>query len=263
MTTTPNLGLTVPLVGGDADIWGGELNTDLGLIDAIFSKTGTQVGLNSPLIAYTETSIASATTTDLSTVASDRISISGTTTITSLGTASINRIVRVRFTGASLILTYNATTLITPTGANIQTAAGDNCIVAFDASGNATIISYAPVGGVLTSSFSNQNLSGSPTHLATVVITPGKWRFSFTIVFNGTTSATYVFGVLSTTIDSSTSTWPTVPRVDGAIGSGGAGSLSHTTDITVSSSTTYYLNVAAPGTSTGGLNGILRAERIY
>lgn len=30
---TPHLGLTVPTVGGDVDSWGGELNTDLAIID--------------------------------------------------------------------------------------------------------------------------------------------------------------------------------------------------------------------------------------
>jgi len=35
--TTANLGLTKPTVGGDADAWGGEINTDLDLIDAAFT----------------------------------------------------------------------------------------------------------------------------------------------------------------------------------------------------------------------------------
>jgi hypothetical protein len=32
---TPNLGLTVPTVGGDANIWGTELNNDLAIIDGL------------------------------------------------------------------------------------------------------------------------------------------------------------------------------------------------------------------------------------
>ena len=32
---TPNLGLTIPTVGGDANTWGGELNGDLAILDTL------------------------------------------------------------------------------------------------------------------------------------------------------------------------------------------------------------------------------------
>lgn len=88
-----------------------------------------------------EVTVASATTTDILGAASDFIAISGNTTITSLGTA-INCIRFVRATGAFLI-TYNATSLITPSGQNINTAAGDTFIVISDSSGNARVIGYS------------------------------------------------------------------------------------------------------------------------
>lgn len=105
------------------------------------------------------TSIASATTTDLSTVVSNGASITGTTTITSFGTgANLLRIIK--FVGI-LTLTHNATSLILPNnGSNITTAAGDRCIAMSDASGNWTVISYQRADGAANSNatfYSNVN----------------------------------------------------------------------------------------------------------
>ncbi len=48
MTTTTNLGLTKPTVGGSDNTWGGTLNNNLDSVDAIFAGAGngTSVGLN-------------------------------------------------------------------------------------------------------------------------------------------------------------------------------------------------------------------------
>lgn len=70
------------------------------------------------------TAIASASTVDLGAADSDYIEISGTTTITSLGSTATRNHVHVKFQGA-LTLTHNGTSLILPTAANITTAAGD------------------------------------------------------------------------------------------------------------------------------------------
>lgn len=89
--------------------------------------------------------VASATTTDILGAAADDVVISGTTTITSLGTG-IYRYKRVRFSGV-LTLTHNSTTLILPGGANITTANGDTMEVVSDGSSNARVIRYTR-GGV-------------------------------------------------------------------------------------------------------------------
>ena len=79
--------------------------------------------------------IASAGTTDLGTKDAESLTISGTTTITALGTVSAGIIKRCVFSGA-LTLTYNATSLILPGNANITTTAGDTAEFESLGSGN-------------------------------------------------------------------------------------------------------------------------------
>lgn len=79
--------------------------------------------------------IASAATTDLSTVGSQNVTVTGTTTITALGTAPAGTFRRLRFSGI-LTLTYNATSLILPGANNITTAAGDIIGFLSEGSGN-------------------------------------------------------------------------------------------------------------------------------
>lgn len=101
--------------------------------------------------------IASATTTDLSTVNAGDISVTGTTTITGFGTltAGIKKVLT--FSGA-LTLTRNASSLILPGAANITTAAGDVAIMRSLGSGNWRCLSFTraaslPVAaGAVTSS---------------------------------------------------------------------------------------------------------------
>lgn len=89
--------------------------------------------------------VASASTCDIGAAASDRVRITGTTTITSLGTG-VKKIRFVHFSGA-LILTHNATSLILPSGADITTAAGDAMIVSSDSSGNWRVLDYQRASG--------------------------------------------------------------------------------------------------------------------
>ena len=79
--------------------------------------------------------IASATTTDLGTKDSTFLTVSGTTTITGLGTVSAGIYKFVIFSGA-LTLTHNGTSLILPGAANITTVAGDTALFLSLGSGN-------------------------------------------------------------------------------------------------------------------------------
>lgn len=87
--------------------------------------------------------IASASTTDLSTVGSENVTVTGTTTITGLGTAPAGTFRRLLFSG-SLLLTYNATSLILPGSKNITTLAGDVAEAISLGSGNWRITSFVP-----------------------------------------------------------------------------------------------------------------------
>lgn len=90
--------------------------------------------------------IASATTTDLSTAATPYVHVTGTTTITGLGTAQAGTARMVVFDGI-LTLTHNATSLILPTGANITTATGDAAIFRSEGTGNWRCVAYQRADG--------------------------------------------------------------------------------------------------------------------
>lgn len=108
--------------------------------------------------------IASATTTDIGAATGNFVDVTGTTTITGLGTIQAGAIRFVRFTGA-LTLTHNATSLILPTAANITTVANDRAIFVSLGSGNWLCVAYqradgTPIGSAYTPTASNA-LSGS------------------------------------------------------------------------------------------------------
>jgi hypothetical protein len=87
------------------------------------------------------TNIASAGTTNLATATGDYVHVTGTTTITALGTADAGNFRTVVFDGA-LTLTHNGTSLILPSAANITTAAGDVAVFRSEGSGNWKCVGY-------------------------------------------------------------------------------------------------------------------------
>lgn len=100
---------------------------------------------NEAPLSLVEQTVASASTTDIGAARSRRVTITGTTAITSFGTVA-NRIVFGRFEGA-LTLTHNGTSLILPGGKDIVTAAGDTFIAASDGSGNWRVYTYMRSNG--------------------------------------------------------------------------------------------------------------------
>lgn len=85
--------------------------------------------------------IASATTTDIGAATGNFIDVTGTTTITGLGTVKEGSRRIVQFDGA-LTLTYNATSLILPGNANISVKAGDIAEFVSLGSGNWMMVNY-------------------------------------------------------------------------------------------------------------------------
>lgn len=90
----------------------------------IGAASGTSLALSSFLNEAKGADIASATTTDIGAATGNYADVTGTVTISGLGTVQAGTRRVVRFTGA-LTLTYNATSLILPGAANITTVAGD------------------------------------------------------------------------------------------------------------------------------------------
>lgn len=95
-----------------------------------------------------EQTLASATTTNLGNTGGNIISITGTTTITGLGSSASasNPFYITRFTGA-LTLTYNATNLIIPGAVNYTTTAGDVFMWKYEGSGNWRCVGYSLISG--------------------------------------------------------------------------------------------------------------------
>ena len=89
----------------------------------------------------TRGTVASASTTDIGALDAGSLDVTGTTTITGLGTVSAGVRKLLTFAGV-LTLTHNATSLKLPTSANIATAAGDTALFESLGSGNWNCLVY-------------------------------------------------------------------------------------------------------------------------
>jgi hypothetical protein len=128
--------------------------------------------------------IASATTTDIAGTSGFFNDITGTTTITGLGTVATGIHKVIKFEGA-LQLTHNATSLILPGGANITTADGDIGWFISEGSGNWRCISYQRASGKpvvqLTSGTVTATTSGTEHDFTSIPA----WVKRITVMFNG------------------------------------------------------------------------------
>jgi hypothetical protein len=119
--------------------------------------------LTGPINWAAMATIASAAFTDLSSVTSNYVNVTGTTAITGLGTAASGASRWLRFSGV-LTLTHNASTLINLGAANITTAAGDLAFFVSEGSGNWRMMDYqradaSPIAGFATAAQISANVA--------------------------------------------------------------------------------------------------------
>lgn len=139
-TTTPTFHLQTP-GAGFAKTGGTQTITGAKTFSATLTMSGAAIN------EAVRVDVASATTTDIGAAASNYVRITGTTTITGLGTVASGTRRHVLFAGI-LTFTHNATSLILPTGANITTAAGDTALMISEGSGNWRCQHYTRASGV-------------------------------------------------------------------------------------------------------------------
>jgi hypothetical protein len=217
---------------------GGEIISG-NIVEAVYNGTFF-VLLNTPLPLFNAlTTLASATTTDLGTIGSHNVSITGTTTITGFGSTAVatDPIYLISFTGA-LTLTYNATSLIIPGSGNITTANGDTATVEYLGSGNWRVLQYTKRSGAgvvaITplcgaTGFSLTNNAGTPDTSIDIAA-------DNVVMLNSSNGVTFSASAVSATINTTT---------NGAVNRLDAGSLA--------ASTWYNFYLISDGTTTGGL----------
>lgn len=130
---------------GSDDIKLGEFDSTANNFMPFVNGTSLTSFLTSYTFPGTEATLASAATTNLGSTGVFAVAITGTTTITSLGSGASTPapLYFTRFTGA-LQLTHNATSLILRGGGNITTAAGATAVWLYLGSGNWRMLSYEP-----------------------------------------------------------------------------------------------------------------------
>jgi hypothetical protein len=161
--------MNITNIGGSGTFadWNISISGGQGEVGGVGPPGGTSGGtLTGALNWNTAQTIASAGTIDIGAATSNYVIVSGTTTITALGTIAQGAERIVRFSGV-LILTYDATTMILLSGASITTAVGDIATFISEGSGNWRMTDYvradgtALVGGVADGSVTFPKLAAA------------------------------------------------------------------------------------------------------
>lgn len=182
LATEFNGGIDNDNIASDAAIANSKLN--LASISQNIAHSGTMthsgvVTMSSKIIKLAKgADVASANALTLGTDG-NYFDITGTTAITSIGTLGVGTVVRLHFDGA-LTFTHHATDLIIPGGANITTAAGDECELIEYASGDWRVVSYVKASGLSIISDAPSAAAQSDQETATsttTYVSPGRQQF--------------------------------------------------------------------------------------
>lgn len=197
-------------------------------------------------------SIASAGTTSIGAATGNYVHITGTTTITSFGTAPQAGTTRwITFDGA-LTLTHNATSLIIPGGANIATTAGATAIVVAETTSNWRVLAYqgASFSSLVLLATVSPNNSAGETFTLSNYVTCSTYELEFLGV-KGTSNNTRINLTLNGAVSNFTY---------GATGLTSAGVA-----IAFSANTTTSIAICDPArgiaTAGGGVNGRVEVQR--
>lgn len=168
-------------------------NTPTLVTPVLGAATGTSLVISSFINEAKGADIASASTTNIGAATGNYVNITGTTGITAFDTiqAGTRRILNFN---SALIITYNATSMILPTSANITTAGGDTATFVSLGSGNWVCVEYqrrdgsALAGSASTTYFRRTTVTGtldSANKVFTLGNTPASG--SEMIILNGQT----------------------------------------------------------------------------
>jgi hypothetical protein len=137
-------------------------NTPTLVTPVLGAATGTSLVLSSKIDEAKGADIASAGTTNIGAATGNYVNITGTTTITAFDTVQAGVRRELQFNGI-LTLTYNASSLILPTSANITTAAGDTATFISLGSGNWICTHYQRRSGLALA-------TGTSTYMRATVV---------------------------------------------------------------------------------------------
>lgn len=183
--------------GNVLKIAGTQVSSVTGTGSAVLATNPTLAGatMSASLNEAKGADIASATTTDIGASTGNYVNVTGTTTITGLGTVQAGTRRIVQFSGA-LILTHNATSLILPSAANIGTTVGDTAEFISLGAGNWKCTRYTKAdgtalvsaSGLYSKGTSQINTSGTITHGLGVLPTKIKITAKYTVTNSWSTN---------------------------------------------------------------------------